>query len=150
MARGHWPQYSDSGCQVTCNPTFESLFNVFSKKAPFIFLPLTYNGEVAELTRPWVKDIKILRYTFYRYWYRYQLLKVSRWSSIQCSYEEHSNFFLRWGLLTWPGDLTLGPGSEILQHVRKRLWTVIPKTAALCTTVFLDIHKTTWRAKNAP
>ena len=52
--------------------------------------------------------------TFHRYWYGYQSLKVSRWSVIRCSYDEHSIFFLRWGHLTCPGDLTLYT-SEILQ-----------------------------------
>ena len=37
------------------------------KEPPFNFLPLTYNGEVAKLTWPWVMNIEIPRYTFYTY-----------------------------------------------------------------------------------
>ena len=34
-----------------CDPMFESVSNGFlPKEAPFIFIPLTYNGEVAKLT----------------------------------------------------------------------------------------------------
>ena len=46
------------------------------KEALFVSIPLTYNGEVVILIWPWVKDIQIPRYTFYRYWYGYQLLIV--------------------------------------------------------------------------
>ena len=53
---------STQGVKTTCNPMFESVSNVFCpKETPFIFLPLTYNGEVAKLTWPWVTDIKIPR-----------------------------------------------------------------------------------------
>ena len=39
------------GVKSTCNPMFESVSNGFlPKETPFIFLPLTYNGEVAKLT----------------------------------------------------------------------------------------------------
>ena len=46
------------------------------KKAPFIFLTLTYNGEVAKLTWPYVTDIKNPRQKIHRYRYRYQSIKV--------------------------------------------------------------------------
>ena len=53
MARGHWSQYFYSGYKSTWNPMYESASNDFlPKEAPFIFLPLTYNGEVAKLTWP--------------------------------------------------------------------------------------------------
>ena len=32
------------------------------REAPFNFLPLTYNGEVAKLSWPWVTDIKVARW----------------------------------------------------------------------------------------
>ena len=49
--------------RVSSLPVTRCLRNVSNgflpKEAPFIFLPLTYNGEVAKLTWPWVIDIKI-------------------------------------------------------------------------------------------
>ena len=46
------------GVNSTWNPMFESASNGFlPKEAPFIFLPLTYNGAVAKLTWPWVTDM---------------------------------------------------------------------------------------------
>ena len=93
------------GVKSTCKPMFEGVSNGFRpKEATFNFPPLTYNGEVTKLTWPWVTVIKIPRYVLYRYCYGYQSLKVSRWSVIQHSYDEHSNFF--WGEVTWR-DLTL-------------------------------------------
>ena len=62
------------------------------------------------------------RCSFYGNCYGYQSLKVSRRSVSQCSYDRHSNFFwaLRWGHLTWPGDLALSDLSlKLSQHVRK-------------------------------
>ena len=95
--------------KCTCYPMFESVSDgVRPKEAHFNSLPLTYNGEVAKLTWPWVTDIKIPRYAFYGYCYVYQSLKVSRWSASRCngSYDEHSNFFrveVTWrNLVTWP------------------------------------------------
>ena len=66
------------------------------KEAHFIFLPLTYKMERSP-TWPWAMNIEIPRYTFYRYWCIYQLLKVSRWLGIQyqCSYDEHSAFSIQ-------------------------------------------------------
>ena len=121
MVMGHWLQYSDSGVKSTCNPMFESVSNGFlPKETLFIFLPLTYNGEVAKLTSPWVTDIQIPRYTFID-----TGTNTNRWkfggdrafgvamTSIQT--------FLRWGHLTWPGDLTLRDmGLKFSQLVRKR------------------------------
>ena len=101
MRRGHWSQYSNSGCHSTCNPMFESVLNCFRpKEAAFNFLPLAYNGEVAILIWPWVTDIKFPRYTFYKYCYVYQSPNVLMWSVNRCSYDGHSNF-LRWGHLAY-------------------------------------------------
>ena len=52
MTRGYRSQYFDniSSVKSTSNPMFESVLNVFcSKEAHFIFLPLTYNGEVTQI-----------------------------------------------------------------------------------------------------
>ena len=102
-----------------CKPMFESISNGYRpKEVPFNFPPLTYNGEDTKLTSPWVTDVKILRYTFYRYFYGYQSLKVSRLSISRYSYDEHSNCF--WGeVTTWPGDLTLNDLGLKFLHVRK-------------------------------
>ena len=107
MARVTGRNIPTQGVKSTCNTMFESVLNGFLlKEAPFIFLRLTYNGEVAKLTWPWVMNIDIPRYTFYRYWYRHQLLNVWRWWGVWCSYDEHSNFF--WGEFTWR-DLVTWP-----------------------------------------
>ena len=91
----------------TGNPMFQSVSNGFRpKEAPFIFLPLTNNGRVAKLTWTKVTGIKIQRNTFHRYRYGYKSLKVSRWSVIRCSYDEHSNIF--WDEVTWR-DLVTWP-----------------------------------------
>ena len=101
------------GANSTCNTMFESVLNGFCpKETPFIFLPLTYNGEVAKLTWPWVTDIKIPRYIFYRYWYGYQSLEVSRWSrafgvamtSIQTFSGVRWLDVIWWPDIKWPGS----------------------------------------------
>ena len=122
------------------------------KEAPFIFLPLPYNGEVAKLTWPWVTDIKIPRYTFYKYWYGYQSLKVSMWSGIQWSYDEHSNFFLRWGHLMWPGDLTVSDlGRQKIFHnmCGKDVWAGIIKRRRGAPP-FLRYSRKTWGGVKTP
>ena len=56
------------GVKSTCNSMFESVLNGFRpKQAPFNFLQLTYNGEVAKLVWPWITNIKISRYTFHKF-----------------------------------------------------------------------------------
>ena len=99
------------GAKSTCNPMFESASNDFlPKEAPFIFLPLTYNGELEKLTWPWVTDIKIPRYTFYTYWYT----DINCWkfqgdrsfgvalTSIQTFSEVRSLDVTWWPDLEWP------------------------------------------------
>ena len=128
------------GVNFICNLMFESVSNGFRpKEVPFIFLPLTYNGEVAKLNWCLVTptDIKTPRYTFYRYWYGYQSLIVSRWSVLWCSYDEHSNFL--WGEVNWR-DLVTWPWVTWVWHFykvcRKDVKPGVPKTAALCDAVF--------------
>ena len=100
---------STQGVKLTCNPMFESVSNDFLPKEESFIFPIHF-GKVAKLTWPWVTDIKILRYKFYRYWYGYQSLKVSRWSCIRCSYmmsiqtfSEVRSLDVTWGpdLVTW-------------------------------------------------
>ena len=58
-----------------------SLFAIFLFRVStlFNFLPLTYNAEVAKLTRPWLTDIKILS----KNWgsWKQKFPKISRFSS---------------------------------------------------------------------
>ena len=132
--------------KYTLNPIFERVLNDFRpKEAPFMFLLLTYNGEVAKLTWPWVAHIKIPRYTFHRYWYGYPSLKVSRQSFSRCSFDKQTLY--RWGHLTWPGDLTLRDlDLKFSQHMQKRCMNRYTKNGGA-----LDIRvKPDGGRKNAP
>ena len=72
-------------------------------------------------------------------WYRYQLLKVSRWSGIWCSYDDHANFF--WGEVTWR-DQTMSDLGLKFSHVRKRCMNRYAKNGGC----FLDRYlRKTWR-----
>ena len=119
MARGHWSQYSDLGCEVYLKPDVWERFEWFSsKRDSFHFYPFDLgipNGEDTTLTWPYVTDIQISRYTFHRYRYGYQSLKIARWSVIQCSYDEHRNFSEVRSLGVTLSDLGLK-----FSHVRKR------------------------------
>ena len=92
----------------TCNPIFESLSNGFLlKQAPFIFSRwLIGYGEVAKLTWPWVIDIK--NSEIYILWILVLISIAESFKVIDNSVWLWRAFklFLRWGHLTWPGDLT--------------------------------------------
>ena len=77
-----------------------------SKKRHLNIFPLPYNGQVQEMSWPQVTDIEIPRYTFYRYWCRYQLMKVSYWCLKNCSHGVIINIFR--GRVTLP-DLATWP-----------------------------------------
>ena len=78
----------------------------------------------------------------------YQMLKVSRWLSIWCRYDEHSNFF--WGEVTWR-DLTLSDlGLKFSQHMRKRCINRYTKNGGSAPP-FLRYLRKTWRGcSNTP
>ena len=141
MARGHWLQYSDSVRQVQGQSAYTRCLRgfqmVFFQKRRLWFSPIDFDGEVAKLTWPWIIDIKIPRYKFYQNWYGYQSLKVSRWSGIRCSYDEHSNFSeLRSLDVTW-SDLTLNAWVWNFHNMcGKDVWTGVQKTVAIHTPVF--------------
>ena len=61
-------------------------------------------------------------------------------------------FFLRWGHLTWPGDLTLGDlGPEFLQNVRKRCMNSCAKNGGAPRRRFPAIgEKPEWGCSNTP
>ena len=86
------------------------------KEAPFIFLPLAYNGEVAKLAWPCRSRISKFRDIYFID----TGTDINRWKfpGDRCSYDEHWNLF--WGHLTWPGDLTLSDLGLKCLHVRKR------------------------------
>ena len=112
------------GVTYTCNPLFERVLNGFlPKEAPLIFLPLTLGeGEVAKLTWPRVTDIKIPRYIFYRSWYGYQSLKVSRWSGFGVAMTSLQTFSeVRSLNVTWWPDLEW-PGSEVFTLCAKKMY----------------------------
>ena len=114
------------GVKSTCKLMNSNGFR--PKEVPFNFLPLTYNGEVAKLTSLRITDIKILRLTFYRYCYGNQLLKISRWSIIWCSYDEHSNLF--WPVTWWP-DLQW-PRSEIFTICAEKMYEEVCQKPVGC------------------
>ena len=109
---------------------------VFFQKRCLLFFSHWLKMDRAKLTWPWVTDIQIPRNAFYRYWHWYQSLKGSRWSDIRCSLDKHSNFFLRWGDLTWP-DLDR-PGSEIFTCAKK-MYKRYTKNSSAVRRLFLDI-----------
>ena len=119
---------------VQCLRVLRMIF--FQKRRLSFFSHWLPNREVAKLTWPWV-FINIPRYTFYRYWYGYQSLNVSRWSVIRCSSDEHSNLF--WGEVTWR-DLVTWPWVTWVRNFHKvcgkDVWTAVPKTVALRAAVF--------------
>ena len=111
-----WPWWHDEGSPVTkfllrmsiipvtrCLRVFWMVF--VQKRRLSFFSHWLIIREVAKLTWPLVTDIKILIYTFYRYGYEYQSLKLSRRSVIWCSYDEHSKFFF-WSEVTWRDLMT--------------------------------------------
>ena len=152
MTRGHRSQYSDSESQFYLQPDVWECFEWFcAKEAPLIFLPLTYNGKAAKLAWPLVTDIKNPRYKSHRYWYGYQSLKVSRWSVIRCSYDEHLNFWceITWrGLLTWPWVTWFW---NFHQVCGKDVWTGVSKTAARSAAVFYIYFRKAWgECSNTP
>ena len=86
----------------------------------------------------WYQNTK----TNYRYCYGYQSLKISRWSVIRCSYDEHSNFL--WGELTWR-DLTLSDlGLKFLQYMRTRYMNRFAKNGGAEVPPFMIYLRKTW------
>ena len=127
MTSGTWRGVIGCNCPIqgvksNCNPMFANVEkNVGPKEVPFNFLTLTYNGVVAKLTWPLVNDIKIIRgYAVYR-----SFTHINRWKfqddrSVGVAMTSIQTFFLRWGPLTWPGNLTLCDLGLKFSHVRKR------------------------------
>ena len=120
---------------------------VFVQKRRLSFFShwLMPNGEVAKLTWTSVTDIKIPRYTFHRYCYGYQSLKVSKWSVIWCSYDQHSNFFLgeatcrdlvTWHWPTWFWNFHKVCGKDV--------WTGVPKRRRSASPFFFRYLRKAW------
>ena len=93
---------------------------------------------IKERSKNWpdiVTAIEIPRHIFYRYRYGYQSLKVSTWSVIRYSYDEHSNFFLgevTWrDLVTWPSVIWVWNFHKVCG---KGVCTGVPKTKYLQKT----------------
>ena len=110
----------NQGVKFICNPMIGSSSNGFRpKEAPFIFLPLTYNGEITKLTWPWVTDIKIPRFldtaTDINCW------KFQGDRSLGYPWRAFK-LVLRWGHLTWPGDLTLSDLSEVFTTCAEKMY----------------------------
>ena len=123
---------------------FESVSNGFCpKEAPFIFLPLTYyKGGVAKLTWSWVTDIKIPRHTFY---FINIIMDINHWTfqgdrSVGVAITS-IHFFLRWGHLTWSGNLPLSDLGLNFSHVRKRCISRCAKNGRAPRLTFLDISE---------
>ena len=125
----------------TCKPMFESVLNGFrANEAPFIFLPLTYNWEVAKLTWPKVTDIKIPRYTFHRWG-----TDINRWkfqgdrlfgvamTNIQTFSEVRSLDVTWWPDHEWPGSEIFTKCAEKMykQLCQKRRRSVPPFSSYL-------------------
>ena len=117
------------GVNSTCKPVFESVSNGFlPKKSPFIFLPLTYNGEVAKLTRPRVTKFRDIHFidtgTDINCW-----MFQGDWAfgvammSIQTVSEVRSLDVTCWPDLEWPGSETFtcaeNPYEQIYQKRRR-------------------------------
>ena len=76
----------------------------------FYISPLVYKREVTKLTWPWIIEIKISRYTFYRYLRPHAILQVSNHDATW-TVPGHDVavffFFFFWRRFSWT-DLTLG------------------------------------------
>ena len=155
IARGHWSQYSDSGCQVYLSPDIWERFEWGSfKRGAFHFshwLIMERSQNWSGLGSPISKfqDIYFIdtgtdinRWTFQGDWAFGVAIK-----SIQTLSEVRSLDVTWWPDLEWPG-------SEIFTICAERMYQqVYQKMVVLCAAVFfffLDICEKTWGGVQTP
>ena len=110
-----------STVKSTCNPMLERVSNDFRpKETPFVFP----HWLIMERSRNW-PDLRSPISKFGDKHFIDTVTDINRWQfqgdrSFGVAMMSIQTFFLRWGNLAWPGDLTLSDlGLKFSQHVRK-------------------------------
>ena len=130
----------------TCNQMFESVLNgLRAKEAPFIFLPLTYNGEVAKLTWPKFRDIRFIDTG----------TNINRWQfqgdrSLDVAMTNIQSFSeVRTLDVTWWPDLEW-PGSQIFTKCAEKMYEQLCQKRWRGAPPFSSYLRKTWGGVQTP
>ena len=155
MTLGTWWGVSGSnlliqGVNSICNPMFECLEWVSSKTDAFQFSPIDLMGR----SQNW-PDLRSPISKFFDIHFIDTVACSNRWGfqgnrSVGVALTNIQTFFMRWGHLTWPGDLTLRDLCLKFSHVRKIYMIRCAKNGGTARCRFLTIWKNGGGSQHPP